>query len=442
MARSLVFLVPPEFKGENQGLHIQHVASMEWLLSRSAGWRMEVMDLSNPRLEEVSAAADLVVVHMLDHKKAEGVIRLRRAAGLATVFEITDNFLDLGPWLPKRHRLRSPLVRQRILYHAWLCDAAQVYARPLARLFASVNRRIAVLDPYVPIAEPEACRPLEGAPLVLGWAGTTSHESDLARVAPAILEFCRRRPDTIFAFMGDPSLFQRHFAALPPGQARVRPFSPYEDFLAFVRTWDLGLAPLGREGFNNGRSDTKFATYAACGVAPLLERHPVHAPHGGTGLLFDGPAELAVLLERLHADRGLARRVARRAQAWARSARGADRLLEQRIRFFESLAPRGSGPAGPPGPDIPGLEAAVQASPLDRLRRDHRSWERRIDFFREMLRHQPYDYIALRAVIADREAGAGDEAELDSLYERLCLVAPEAVPDRRRPPSLRDFLPA
>ncbi|HEX8126822.1 MAG TPA: hypothetical protein VF548_14705 [Allosphingosinicella sp.] len=442
MERSLVFLVPPEFKGENQGLYIQHIASMQWLLDRAAGWRMEVMDLSNPRLEEVSAAADLIVVHMLDHMRAEGVIRRRRAAGLPTVFEITDNFLDLGPWLPKRHRLRSPLVRQRILYHAWLCDAAQVYARPLARLFESVNRKIAVLDPYVPIADEEPDPPLEGGPLVLGWAGTTSHESDLARIAPAVVEFCRRRPDSIFAFMGDESLFQRHFAALAPGQTRVRPFSPYEDFLAFVRSWDLGLAPLGREGFNNGRSDTKFATYAACGVAPLLERHPVHAPHEGTGLLFDGAAGLTTLLERLYADRGLARKAGRRSHAWARRERGADRLREQRIRFYESLAPRGSAPAQPPGRDIPGMEAAVHGSALDRLRRDHRSWERRVDFFREMLRHQPYDYIALRALIAECEAGGGDQAELDSLYKRLCLVAPEAVPDRRRPPSLRDFLPA
>ena len=441
MARSLVFLVPPEFRGENQGLYVQHVASMERLLDRADGWRMEVMDLSNPRLEEASAAADLIVVHMLDHMSAEGVILRRRAAGLPTVFEITDNFLDLGPWLPKRHRLRSPLVRQRILYHAWLCDAAQVYARPLARLFESVNARIAVLDPYVPIAEPEPGPPVEGAPLVLGWAGTTSHESDLARIAPAVVEFCRRRPDTIFAFMGDGALFQRHFAALAPGQARVRPFSPYEDFLAFVRTWDLGLAPLGREGFNNGRSDTKFATYAACGVAPLLEMHPVHSPHGGTGLLFDGPAELTALLEQLHSDRGLARKVGRRAKAWARRERGADRLREQRIRFYESLAASGPAPR-PRGPDIPGLEAAVQGAALHRLRRGHRSWERRIDFFREMLRHQPYDYIALRTVIADCEAGDCGEAELDSLYERLCLVAPEAVPERRRPPSLRDFLPA
>jgi glycosyltransferase involved in cell wall biosynthesis len=440
MARSLVFLVPTEFKGENQGLYVQHVASMEWLLDSSADWRMEVSDLSSPRLAEDAARADLVVIHMLDHVKAEGVIRRRSAAGLPTVFEISDNFLDLGSWLPKRHRLRSPLVRQRILYHAWLCDAVQVYAASLSRLFASVNPRITVLDPYVPIAEPEPSR--GNGPLVFGWAGTTSHENDVARIAPAVMDFCGRHPDAVFAFMGERALFDRHFAGLPPRQAQVRSFSPYDDYLAFVRSWDVGLAPLGREGFNNGRSDTKFATYAACGVVPLLEAHPVHAPHAGTALMFDGPAELTVHLERLYANRALAREIGGRAKAWARRERSADRLREQRIRFYESVARQPGRSSARAEPAIPDLDAAVGGSPLEQLRRSHRSWDRRIDFLREMLRHQPYDYIALRAVIAHCEAEPGGEAELQSLYERLSLVAAEAVPRDRRPAPLRDFLPA
>jgi hypothetical protein len=440
MERSLVFLVPPQFRGENQGLYIQHVASMEWLLEAAAGWRMEVMDLSSPRLEEASATADLVVIHMLDHQRAEGVIRRRRAAGLATLFEVSDNFLDLGAWASSRHRWRSPLVRQRLLYHAWLCDAVQVYAAPLARLFESVNPRIAVLDPYVPIAGSGPAR--DDGPLVFGWAGTTSHEDDLARIAPAIVDFCARRPDSIFAFMGQRALFDRHFAAIAPRQARVRPFSPYDDYLAFVRSWHVGLAPLGREGFNNGRSDTKFATYAACGVAPLLEAHPVYSRHGGTALLFDGPAELTANLERLYEDRSLALGIGARAKAWARNERSADRLREQRIRFYESLAPPPGGSRAGPDPGLPGLDSAVAGSPPEQLRRGHRAFERRVDLFREMLRHQPFDYIALRSLIAHCEAGPCEEPELRSLYERLCLVAPEAVPLHRRPVALRDFLPA
>jgi len=205
MARSLVFLVPTEFRGENQGLYIQHVASMGWLLDETADWRMAVLDLSDPGLEEAAATADVVVIHMLDHARAEGVIRLRRAAGLPTVFEIADNFLALGPWLPKDHRLRNPLVRQRILCHAWLCDAVQVYAAPLAKLFGSVNGRVVVFDPYVPLSPPPSVE--ETHPFVFGWAGTATHEGDLARIAGPVMDFCARHGDAIFAYMGDRAVF-------------------------------------------------------------------------------------------------------------------------------------------------------------------------------------------------------------------------------------------
>jgi hypothetical protein len=439
--RSLLFVLPAEFKGENQGVYIQHVESMRWLLESAGGWTVSSIDLSGPDLEKAILASDVAIVHMLSHPLAEGVIRRRRAAGLPTVFEITDNFLDLGSWLPKRHALRSPLVRQRILYHAWLCDSVQVYASPLAALFETVNSRIGTFDPYVPLAEPKP-RPVEN-PFMLGWAGTNSHAQDLARIAPAIVDFCGRHPDCVFAFMGDRTVFDACFGSIAAEQTRVSAFGPYEDYLEFVRALDAGLVPLGHDGFNNARTDTKFATFAACGVAALLEAHPVHEPHAGRALTFDSPGDLTAKLEWLHEDRARAQALGRRARDWAGRERNAARLSAQRIDFYESLlAHRRAGGGAAPAECDCDIAAAVELSPLAQLRRSHRSWESRIDYFRAMLRQQPYDYVALRSVIAHIEAHSAEAAELDLLYQRLCLLAPEAVPRHRRPAHLQAFLPA
>lgn len=438
MARTLLFVLPGSFQGENRGIHAQHVASMQWLLGSGSGWEMRTADILDDDLDDAVTTADVVVVHMMSNPRVEGVIRRRRALALPTVFEFSDNFLGLGDWLPPRHSLRSPLVRQRVLYHAWLCDAVQVYAAPLARLFATVNRRIAVFDPYVPLAERPPDR--RDGPFLFGWGGTSSHEQDLARIAPAIVDFCDRHPEAVFAYMGDRPVFERHFCALGPKQALVRGFGPYEHYLDFVRTWDAGLAPLGRDPFNNARTDTKFLTYAASGVAPLLEAHPVHDGHGATALLFEGPEGLTERLEWLHADRERVRALAGKAHAWARRERNAERLRDQRIAFYESLVCENrAAHAGGGGRDI---AAAIDESPLARLRRSHRSWERRVDLFRAMLRQQPYDYVALRSVIAHCEANPCEEEELARLYERLSLLAPDAVPPQRRPAFLADFLPA
>jgi hypothetical protein len=61
---------------------------------------------------------------------------------------------------------------------------------------------------------------------------------------------------------------------------------------------------------------------------------------------------------------------------------------------------------------------------------------------RAILEHQPYDHFALASTIKLLEAADPNAAELDALYERACLVAPEQVPPERRPARLAPFLPA
>jgi hypothetical protein len=88
------------------------------------------------------------------------------------------------------------------------------------------------------------------------------------------------------------------------------------------------------------------------------------------------------------------------------------------------------------------LAQAVEEAPLARLRRGHAGWKRRLDLFLAVLEQQPYDYVALRNVIDHREREGAETIELDQLYERLCLLAPEAVPPHRRPSELNEFLPS
>lgn len=435
-ARSLLFLSPGEFKGENLGVYVQHAASLAWLLGTTRGWTVKTLPFADPRAEGAAVECDVLVLHMVANPGAEAIIRRRRAAGRPTVFEISDNFLDLGAWLPRQHPLRSPLVRQRILFHAWLCDALQVYAAPLATLFGSVNARIGVLDPYVPLApnlRPETgLGPRAEDAFVLGWGGTTSHAGDLARIAPAIVDFCGRHRNAVFAFMGDDSLLGTALAGLPAEQLWARPFGPYEDYLDFVRTWDAGLAPLARGGFADARTDTKFVTYAACGVAAILEQHPIHAAHADRALLFDGVEALTAKLEWLYEDRSRAVALGCRAHAWVARERSAEALSAQRIDFYGALLQEAQADPTP-----------VDPSPLETLRRSHRDWPSRVAYFRRLLEEQPYDYVALRAVIADAEACRDDDGScLDTLYRRLCLLAPEDVRQTKRPTDIRGFLPA
>jgi hypothetical protein len=61
---------------------------------------------------------------------------------------------------------------------------------------------------------------------------------------------------------------------------------------------------------------------------------------------------------------------------------------------------------------------------------------------RAVLEHQPYDHFALASTIQRLLRDEPAAPELEELYERACLVAPEAVPLDRRPSRLARFLPA
>lgn len=522
VTRRILIVHPSTLRGENHGIFIQHIASLQWLLTEQNGWSVAALDPLHPAFPEAALHSDIVIIHMLPHREIEAMIRLRREHSLPTVFEFSDNFLGLGEWLPKSHPLRSPLVRQRLLYHASLSDAVQVYSAGLRDLFGRVNSQVAVFNPYVPIVESAPEKPTG---FVFGWGGTTSHEHDLQCVAPAIIEFCARHGDAIFAYMGDTAMFQRHFSAMPLEQTCVTPFGAFDTYMNFVRGLHVGIAPALASAFNAGRSDTKLLTYASSMVAPVLQHVTPYDAHAAHALLFRDAEELLAMLERLYQDRPLVTELAGRALAWAREQRGTVRLSTQRDDFYRSLlrpevvmpndidsAPTESKELFELGKQKPeealasarAIAAAHPAyaqarwaivSALDRLGRtdellaelDRFEWpslygdgvaelrarairtsypaeaEDYIErirspftrlrlrasrdrnpaaFFHAIIDEQPYDYFALSAVIRALERTDPFSADLEPLYERACLLAPETVPAERRPKSLAQFLPS
>lgn len=362
-------ILHPDLSGENRGLRVQHVDTLAELL-RPRGWNIETIRSLDPRVASTVLGADLLLIQMPGSPEVEAIARLRRDRGLRTIFEITDNFLGITSWAPNAHLLRSPVVRQEILHHASLCDALQLYAPGLSELFAGVNDRVLSFDPYVPIPQEVPARP---PGFVLGWGGTRSHEPDVAAIAPAVTAFCGRHPDTHFAYMGAPSLFAKHFGEIDEGQRSVKPFGDYDAYLAFVAGLHVGLAPLRPSPFNAARTDTRFATYAAFGVAAVLEDGPVYRAHRDRARLFRTAQELEAILEELYARPSAVSELAARGRAWVVQARNAERLADQRDSAYRALlgdalpTDGGAEPDALATGDPDALKAAQELPPAEAL---------------------------------------------------------------------------
>lgn len=382
---SLAILHPSDLVGEGHGVFVQHVSTLAELLA-GRGWDASSHEPRDPRFAQAALDADLTVIQMLAAPEVEGIIRLRAASGRPSVFEITDNFLALE-WTPRSHLLRSPLIRQHHLFHASLCDALQVYAPALAELFAGVSRRVIRFDPYVPIPSVLPAKP-EG--FVVGWGGTRSHEADLAPLAPHVVAFCRRHPDARFAYMGNPDVLRQYFSALPGGQVTATPFGTHEEYLAFVSGLHVGLGPMALSPFNEGRTDTRFATYAAYGAAAVLQESAPYSPHAEHARLFQSPAQVEDILEELYLDRPRLTSLVQLAGTWVCTERGRERLALQREEAYSTLLPRRDrGDERQRRPLLSDAQAAALSSALAQAQRSDP--ERALGISRELVaEHPPY----------------------------------------------------
>lgn len=524
-AARLVVVHPSDLFGENAGPYAVHVTSLVELLE-PLGWRVDAYSVLDPRFPAAALNADLTLLQMLGDPEAEAVILRRRDMGRPTVYEVTDNVLGVGDWLSRAHAARSPLARQGLVYHARLADAIQVNVPALAELFSTVNPRAILLSPHTPFPDE---MPLKPPGFVFGWAGSRSHSQSLGGAAPAVIELCRRHPEATFAFMGDRSLFEEHFAAIPPAQRQVHPFSDRATQLRFAGGLHVGIAPMAPSPFNATRSDERVGIYAGYGVAAVLEDAPAHRPHRDHARLYRTTGELLDILEELFHDRARVEALARAGREWIEKERSVAAQGAKRDRAYHDLMamspnrstvrlPEPAIPDAPrlterlfqasrqePEPALAGCREIVAQHPaydqahllagrcLERLGRhgEALAYAESVepspvyaDLFLELkartathvrpadraryvgairsplrrarlgefaspaqqslavLEQNPYDHFALASTIKRIERDNERSPELTPLYERLCMVSPEAVPAARRPSRLAPFLPS
>jgi hypothetical protein len=413
--------------GESQGVWYQSVEYPARLFADDGEWRVDALGANDPAVPAAALACDLLVVHMLSTPEIESILRLRRARGRPTVFEIGDNILALGGWLPQTHGLRSPLVRQQVFRYAAMSEGVQTYSPGVAEAFASLGEHVAVVDYSLP--EIPARLPAKADGFVFGWSGSTSHREDLLALAPVVTEFCRRHPDATFAFMGNRRLLDECFPDVPSAQLDYRPFSPHPEYLEFVRGWHAGIAPAEDTPFSRGRCDAKFVEYAAGGAVPLLSDIPIYRPHADFARLFGSPDELAAVLEELYLDRDALGRLAARAHAWVRANRTSEAGRSARKRLYRSLLPPGATPSADPSPaPSPALAEALEEALGAHQRHDH---ERSLQLSRELLRTRP-DFARAAWLAAASLDALGRHASTPPAASAPPMPAGTSTPSRAR----------
>lgn len=262
----------------------------------SGGWVLTHVD---------SAGADVVVMQRPTSPKAGPIIENLQAQGVAVVVEVDD----LLSAVPADHASFHSLVRggeaRRLAEFCRMADLVTVSTPALAAEYGR-HGRVAVIPNAIPrrIAElPPAYEQSRDA-VTVGWTGTVAtHPQDLFAVGSGVQQALDASERARLVILG-----QAHGAHEALGVREEPEQVPWldsvDEYLAAVGDrFDVGIAPLRLDRFNEAKSWLKPLEYAARGVFPIGSPTSEYR-RLGVGRLAASPKDWARELRRAVLDDG------------------------------------------------------------------------------------------------------------------------------------------
>lgn len=230
---------------------------------------------------------DVVVIQRPLHSSLATLIPHIRAAGVAVVVELDDDFWSLAPqntvW-PGVHPRSSPASNWDHLAFAIGCaDLVTVSTPALARKVSRWARHAPVVLPnYLP---PHAYRvdvkPISDPP-VIGWSGSlATHPGDLREVGAAVADVMRRTGAT-FHVVGTGQGVARQLGIADVSTSGG--WLPLDQYHAALDAIHIGIVPLKAIPFNHAKSWLKGIEMAARNIpvvaSPVEEYRTLHRDGG------------------------------------------------------------------------------------------------------------------------------------------------------------------
>ena len=288
----IVHLEPPNRGGDGDSVYrtVQPCRA----LGELHGVRVVAGSFISPEAHKLLPVADLLVLCDVVEADLLPLLQLRRARGLATIYEINDDFQALQSWNPTAYLASNPFTRSLSSRLASCCDGVQFSTPYLAERFGALASRKAIFVNH--LWEMPASSPSSPGPAVrIGWGGSLGHRDDFVKLVAVMGPILSRYPQVTFQVMGA-EIFRDLCSTLPQGRCDYRRGGTLTEYLRFVSTLDIGVCPLDDTDFNRGRSDVKFLEYASHGVVTVAAALPPYEAtlrHGETGLLFHDEVDLA-----------------------------------------------------------------------------------------------------------------------------------------------------
>lgn len=323
------------------GDYIYRVEQPSVALGKTGKATVITVSTLSPWFEALCLSSDVLIVHLLSEHDLLPIIEDRKRQQRPTIYELSDNIISLHSGVGIREWFADPVNLALAFQYMAMADAVQVTGQGLAGQFDFTHSRMVIFENQMDTLG-LAGRPA-GKRVVVGWAGSSGHKEDVTEILGAVRQVMEDCPSVDFALMGDKAIYRIFSEALPAGRLIYTPPGTLDEYLAFLQTLDIGIAPLQENPYNHCRSDVKFLEYASRGVVPVLRSltpYKASAKHGQTAFLYESPKQLAEILTSLARDTPLRDRISRAAYAYVKDCRTEEAHVEKRLALYSGLMGR------------------------------------------------------------------------------------------------------
>ncbi len=294
----------------------------------------------HPGKEQIMLDADILVLNSICDPDVLPLVYDRKQHGKPTVYELNDDFSAIPPWNPVHSFYQNPENTRLLETLAGYCDALQFSSEELKCKYGRLNPLAAVFPNHI-LTLPEERRHARNSKTIIGWGGSFGHLEDMRSVSDAVISWIMSREDVALHLMCADKIWEL-FDALPSDRKKRFPTGSLLDYYEFLKSIDIGIAPLQQSGFNSCRSDVKFIEYAAHGVVPIMQAAQAYSSvvrHGCNGFLFEDHDNLLRILENVSNDISLRVRISMAAREYVVRERLFKYRIHERIAFYRNMLP-------------------------------------------------------------------------------------------------------
>jgi len=272
---------------------------------------------NNTELRQLLAKYDAVVMCRNQSAWALNIAIEARRQWIPIIYDIDDNFFDIGLTSEVGRYHRDPLKLYQLEQIIAYSSTVRVYSQPMLKHMQRLNARHALVDSYFDRRIIKHVRRERHRGVVRIAYPTSRTHDDLAEIfVPAALKLFEKYGDKV----------EIHFWSNVPGPLRrfkgVKQHKPIPNYEEFIRKFykmgfDIGLAPLKNTIFHRSKTNNKYREYSGCGVAGVYSNVDVYSDcvdHDKNGLLVENtPEAWFEALDRLVAEPDLRKRLTKEA---------------------------------------------------------------------------------------------------------------------------------